>query len=203
MSEIADFIEVQYRRIEQAAKQVRQPYRLYVDSDGRVSEPKHVDDLYGEHDGEYEQWADGGDRMPNHITNWSLIYDPAAVLADIESKRAILKMFTPPEREPETDEELHARFAHPAYEYETTEGQRKAWDDADEPPWGDDGPDYTWKRNVDAGRDGWERFDYTEESYWRRRLPAGQERVEKDPLVLRLLAAPFSGEPGYKETWAV
>lgn len=61
------------------------------------------------------------------------------------------------------DAELHRRFAHPAYQYETTEGQRKCWDAVDEPPEGEG-----WERNVDAGRDGWERFDYTEESYWRR-----------------------------------
>jgi len=59
--------------------------------------------------------------------------------------------------------ELHARRAHPAYEYATTEGQRKAWDDADTPPEGEG-----WERNTDAGRNGWDRFDYTEESYWRR-----------------------------------
>lgn len=58
---------------------------------------------------------------------------------------------------------LNCIGAHPDYEYETTEGQRKCWERADEPPEGDG-----WERNVDAGRDGWERFDYTEESYWRR-----------------------------------
>lgn len=70
---------------------------------------------------------------------------------------------------------LHARRAHPDYEYATTEGPRKAWDDIDRPPYGDNGePDHTWERNVDAGRPGagWDRFDYTEESYWRRRKPA-------------------------------
>ncbi|MEI5520685.1 hypothetical protein WB388_08725 [Streptomyces brasiliscabiei] len=70
----------------------------------------------------------------------------------------------------DTDAELHARFAHPAYEYRTTEGPRKQWDDVDVPPADDNGdPDPTWERNADAGRDGWERLDYTEESYWRRR----------------------------------
>lgn len=36
---------------------------------------------------------------------------------------------------------------------------RKAWWAEDEPPEGDG-----WERNVDAGRNGWERFDYHEES---------------------------------------
>lgn len=72
----------------------------------------------------------------------------------------------------ETDRELHARGAHPEWEYRTTEGPRKQWDDADRPPSDEDGdPDPSWERNVDAGRDGWERWDYTEESYWRRRKP--------------------------------
>ncbi|MFE7547115.1 hypothetical protein [Streptomyces gardneri] len=69
-----------------------------------------------------------------------------------------------------SESELHARRAHPDWEYETTEGPRKRWDGANTPPYGDDGdPDATWERNVDAGRDGWERFEHTEESYWRRR----------------------------------
>ncbi|MFJ7990315.1 hypothetical protein [Streptomyces sp. NPDC096351] len=69
-----------------------------------------------------------------------------------------------------SESELHARRAHPDFEYATTEGPRKQWDYADQPPYGADGwPDRTWEPNVDAGRDGWERFEYTEESYWRRR----------------------------------
>lgn len=73
------------------------------------------------------------------------------------------------------DTELHARSAHPAFEYQTTSGQRKAWDYINEPPEGEG-----WERNVDAGHpgEGWERFDYHEESYWRRLRrtpPAGEE----------------------------
>jgi hypothetical protein len=63
-----------------------------------------------------------------------------------------------------TEAELHRGFAHPDYQYAVTEGQRKRWDDADTPPEGDG-----WERNIEAGRDGWERFDFTEESYWRRK----------------------------------
>ena len=59
---------------------------------------------------------------------------------------------------------LHSICKHPDYEYETTEGPRKYWEDADEPPEGDG-----WEVNVDEGRDGWERFDYHEEAYWRRK----------------------------------
>lgn len=64
-------------------------------------------------------------------------------------------------------EKLHELRLHPDFEYATTEGQRKAWYDSDVPPEGDG-----WVRNIHAGRDGWERFDYTEESYWMRPRPA-------------------------------
>lgn len=67
---------------------------------------------------------------------------------------------------------LHAERRHPDFEYATTEGPRKQWDAVDDPPRGDDGlPDASWESNVDAGRPGlgWDRFDYTEEAYWRRR----------------------------------
>lgn len=66
---------------------------------------------------------------------------------------------------------LHAERRHPDWEYATTRGPRKQRDSIDRPPASDDcDPDYTWERNVDAGRpgQGWDRFDYTEESYWRR-----------------------------------
>lgn len=69
---------------------------------------------------------------------------------------------------------LHAEFRHPGFEYRTTSGPRKQWDDIDRPPAGENcDPDYTWERNADAGRPGmgWDRFDYTEESYWRRPKP--------------------------------
>ena len=56
---------------------------------------------------------------------------------------------------------LHGMLAHPDYEYETTDGPRKGF--YEEPPSGDG-----WEKNVDW-RGGWERFDYHEEAYWRRR----------------------------------
>ncbi|HEY5986431.1 MAG TPA: hypothetical protein VIV12_08655, partial [Streptosporangiaceae bacterium] len=68
---------------------------------------------------------------------------------------------------------------------EITQGQRKAWDYGDVPPDGDG-----WERNTDAGRpgQGWDRFDYTEESYWRRRLPDDQIRKPAVHPVIRLMA---------------
>jgi len=71
------------------------------------------------------------------------------------------------EAELATADELHARCANPGWEYASTEGPRKQWDDAGVPPEGDG-----WERNAAKGIDGWERFDYTEESYWRRPAPA-------------------------------
>jgi hypothetical protein len=63
-----------------------------------------------------------------------------------------------------TDDERHALEAHPDFEYATTEGPRKGFD---EHPPSSDG----WERNTAMGRDGWERFDEHEEAYWRRRKP--------------------------------
>lgn len=74
------------------------------------------------------------------------------------------------EDEPQVETErladvLHEMRRHPDFEYETTSGQRKAWDDADTPPEGGG-----WERNrTTKCPEGWERFDYHEESYWRRK----------------------------------
>lgn len=78
---------------------------------------------------------------------------------------------------------LHAEFRHPKYQYRTTKGPRKQWDDPDQPPVGDDGdPEPGWEPNLDAGLPGmgWERFDYHEEAYWRR--PKKQDDAQ--PLVV-------------------
>lgn len=70
--------------------------------------------------------------------------------------------------------ELHKRLAHPDYEYTHTEGQRKTvWDDV---PKAKDG-EIPWERNTDH-HDGFERFDYHEESYWRRLKPVEQEMCD-------------------------
>lgn len=66
-----------------------------------------------------------------------------------------------------TAEELHARFACPGWEYRMTTGQRKAWADAGKPPDGDG-----WEPNTAVCPEAWERFDYHEEAYWRRPVPA-------------------------------
>lgn len=95
----------------------------------------------------------------------------AEVDGDVEATAGLLGLTVEDVRRKaklENEQELHARRAHPAWDYATTEGPRKAWDYADTPPEGDG-----WERNVDAGREGWERFDYTEESYWRRRKGSG------------------------------
>lgn len=60
---------------------------------------------------------------------------------------------------------LHERSMHPDFEYETTKGPRKAWEHSAKPP----DTLHSWERNRETGREGWERFDYYEESYWRRR----------------------------------
>ena len=59
---------------------------------------------------------------------------------------------------------LHSKEMHPDYEYETTEGARKYFDQHE--PEGKN-----WQCNTNRGRDGWERFDYHEEAYWMRKKP--------------------------------
>lgn len=59
---------------------------------------------------------------------------------------------------------LHSRCMHPDYEYEMTQGPRKMWDNSEEPPEGEG-----WEKNEEEGRNGWERFEYHEEAYWRRK----------------------------------
>lgn len=112
---------------------------------------------------------------------------------------------TGPNKTRVVEAQLHARGAYPGYEYRTTEGARKQWDDIDAPPADENGdPDPTWERNVDAGRpgQGWDRFDYTEESYWRRPRPRGP-RPAPVPRTLKILAQPFAGHPDHKgEEWA-
>lgn len=121
-------------------------------------------------------------------------HDPARVLADVAFKRQILADNPPlPDY---TEAELHAYSMHPEWEYATTEGQRKAWDRVDVPPDGEG-----WERNTDKGRDGWERLDFTEESYWRRRLPPEQVQARSEPRVLRLLAAIDSDHPDFNPAW--
>lgn len=66
---------------------------------------------------------------------------------------------------------LHNRQNHPDYEYATTDGPRKNFDE-DEPE--GDG----WVRNVHIGRNGWERFDYHEEAYWMRIKAAFTEKEQ-------------------------
>lgn len=70
-----------------------------------------------------------------------------------------------------TDDQLHDRSAHPAYQYSVTEGQRKAWDNDMDPPAGDG-----WELNrTSACPQAWSRFDYHEERYWRRLRPEGPQ----------------------------
>lgn len=109
------------------------------------------------------------------------------------------------EEAPEIDAPIprisHANCNVPGWEYATTEGQRKNWDDVDTPPSGDG-----WERNTELGRNGWERFDYTEESYWRRPKPITNGvlhsiSLERDGMghIQPLTADDFEGlfnEPG-------
>lgn len=90
--------------------------------------------------------------------------------AQIASERYKAEKFTKNPYEGWDDDRLHIHGAHPAYEYATTEGQRKAWPYVDDPPEQDAG----WELNTTSRHpDAWERFEYTEQRYWRRLLPDG------------------------------
>ena len=60
------------------------------------------------------------------------------------------------------------------YEYQTTEGQRKCWDG--EPDLADEG----WEEYKE-----WERFEYTEERYWRRPLTGDALALSQRMLASR------------------
>lgn len=63
------------------------------------------------------------------------------------------------------------------FEYRTTEGPRKHFDE-DIPPEGEG-----WVKNIHKGRKGWNRFDYTEEAYWMRTKTVQIEDNEKEIKV--------------------
>jgi hypothetical protein len=136
------------------------------------------------------------------IREWdrSSPFSTERLLAECAAKRAIIaNTYWRPQERP-TDAELHFRSSHPAYEYTTTEGQRKSWDDADEPPEGEG-----WERNVDSGHGGWDRFDFHEESYWRRLKPESERKEWEQwiPNDLRAIAAVYKDHPDYQQEWAV
>lgn len=107
-----------------------------------------------------EHKPDGADRLKAAVVaalrpvDVALLHDLSSLQYRAEHEQRIAGM---------TTEQLHEERCHPGFEYATTEGQRKAWDYSDVPPDGDG-----WVRNVHVGDRGWERFDYTEESYWMR-----------------------------------
>lgn len=68
--------------------------------------------------------------------------------------------------------------ARPQYwEDATTEGPRKAWEDADVPP----EPEAGWELDYSRGRPGeaWDRFDFHEERYWRRWVGEGERPADE------------------------
>lgn len=74
----------------------------------------------------------------------------------------------------QTDDELHQYRRHPDWEYATTRGPRKAFDN--QPPDGDG-----WEPNITrADPEAWERFDYHEEAHWRRRRTPARYAATSD-----------------------
>jgi len=91
---LTEFLLARVAEDEAAARMVRTPYRLYVDTDGCISEPVRLDWPDGGA-GQYQQWEPGEDRLPNHHNTWALMYDPARVLADCEVDRQIVTEHAP------------------------------------------------------------------------------------------------------------
>jgi len=87
---IVEFLEARFNEDEEALKLVRQPYRLYIDSEGVISEPLTIESPWDDRQGEYEQWSDGEDRLPNRHTYWTLLYDAARALREVAAKRRVL-----------------------------------------------------------------------------------------------------------------
>ncbi|MET7975747.1 DUF6221 family protein [Streptomyces mirabilis] len=202
MSEIADFLRARYKQEAHVARLVAEKTGSATwKPDWRRFSHQHFDARVITESG--EPVFDGYGEVS--ATEFVVGYAPRRVLADLDAKLALVDEIEPPMEAdgPASDAELHALESHPAYEYRTTSGPRKQWDDADVPPCDDNGdPEPGWERNTDAGRDGWERWDYTEESYWRRPRPDGP-LPEHVPRALRIMAQPFAGHPDHKgEEWA-
>lgn len=126
------------------------------------------------------------DRYGEHIAR----NDPFSIARRCRADRRVVREWmerTTSTFEGMTEEELHQYRAHPAWDYKTTEGPRKRWDDVDVPPEGEG-----WVLNTAAGRNGWERFDYTEERYWRRpRAEPYVREPRKPPFYIRELAVGY------------
>lgn len=67
----------------------------FVDGEGVFAEPTRVEDPWREDAGEYERDWDGDYHLQNRHTYWRRVLDPAAVLADIAAKRAIIALHQP------------------------------------------------------------------------------------------------------------
>jgi len=217
MSEIADFLRARYaerRALAEAAVEWAQTgdWRYEPGDDCVSAVQTFPDDVPARR----ELWTRlvteagsyVGDYLDDEIGAYIAANDPAFVIADLNAKLTLVHEidYDPPTTDGVTDQELHARCAHPAWEYRTTTGPRKQWDGVDDPPCDDYGnPEPGWERNLDAGcpGEGWERFDYTEESYWRRQRPDGPRPVHI-PRALQILAQPFAGHPDHKgEEWTL
>lgn len=144
-----------------------------------------------------EQSARAMTHAIGHIeSRWS----PTRLLRRCAADREIVQDWLDTTKDPHdgwTDDQLHARWAHSCYEYTTTEGQRKAWDYSTEPPRNEDGTvSDGWEFNsTESNPEAWERFDYHEERYWRRRVKPGPHIwVRYVPKHIKLLARGYGLE---------
>lgn len=89
----------------------------------------------------------------------------ARLITDTAIRVAVTDALEEAGRDKEPGEPVEPSNPAMKYEYATTTGPRKAWDNPDQPPEGEG-----WELDPDRGHPGesWERFDYHEERYWRR-----------------------------------
>lgn len=96
MTGLRDFIAARLAEAEETLKLVPRPYRLYISANGHVSEPESYE-WPDNREGEYKQWADGGNYMPNRHTTWYPLFDPDQALREIGAKRRVLERHSPAE----------------------------------------------------------------------------------------------------------
>lgn len=143
-----------------------------------------------------------GDPIPSEVL------DALALIAQINASSVV---------EPEPDERtLHEQRRHPDYEYLTVETGRKT-DEDDSPP-EDEGwepndfvrvlefpqaPEGGWsgEEPIEIGRRNWERFDHTEETYYRRLRD--EPRKPFINQTLRAIAGIWGSHEHYQPEWGV
>lgn len=145
-------------------------------------------------------WFDDETPMRDYEKQLIAMHDPAAVLRRSAADREIVQDWLDNTNDPNeglTEDQLHFRHGHSCFQYATTTGPRKAWEHSMEPPRNDAGEiEEGWELNrTERDPDAFERFAYSEERYWRRRVKPGPHVWERwVPNHIKLLARGYGLE---------